>query len=190
MAAPGAAAGIPLTAAQGPFGGPAAAANGAGLHAHNYAAVAAAAAAAQQQQNAAVLSSQFHLAHQAVASQSAGQAAVAAALKNSVAGVTSQQTTTVGSSLVSGSPGGATGSLSSNMCTSSSNNLSVVANKLGSPAAKKFRPAFARPSHKGSRYIPKPIPQELGNLKTYSKPISLIYISPCLFALCVYFRTR
>ena len=47
--------------------------------------------------------------------------------------------------------------------------------KLGSPAAKKFRPAFARPSHKGSRYIPKPIPQELGNLKTYSKPITYQY---------------
>lgn len=44
----------------------------------------------------------------------------------------------------------------------------------GSPAAKKFRPAFARPSHKGSRYIPKPIPQELGNLKTYSSPDILI----------------
>lgn len=175
MAAPGAAAGIPLTAAQGPFGATAAA-NGAGLHAHNFAAAAAAAAAAQQQQNAAVLSSQFHLAHQA--QSAAGQAAVAAALKNSVAAVTSQ-TTTVGSSLVSGG----TAAISSNICSSSSNSgvsaTGVGASKLGSPAAKKFRPAFARPSHKGSRYIPKPIPQELGNLKTYSKPI-LIYISLCL----------
>ena len=40
-----------------------------------------------------------------------------------------------------------------------------------SPSAKKFRPAYARPSNKSQRYIPKPIPQELGNLKVYSKSL-------------------
>ena len=50
-------------------------------------------------------------------------------------------------------------------------NLSTNSAKLGSPAAKKFRPAYTRPSHKGARYIPKPIPAELGNLKTYSKKL-------------------
>ena len=38
-----------------------------------------------------------------------------------------------------------------------------------SPAPKKFRPSFTRPSNKNSRYVPKPMPQELANLKTYSK---------------------
>ena len=38
-----------------------------------------------------------------------------------------------------------------------------------SPSAKKFRPGYTRPSGKSQRYIPKPIPQELGNLKVYSK---------------------
>ena len=38
-----------------------------------------------------------------------------------------------------------------------------------SPAPKKFRPSYTRPSNKSSRYVPKPMPQELANLKTYSK---------------------
>jgi len=39
-----------------------------------------------------------------------------------------------------------------------------------SPAPpKKFRPSYTRPSNKGARYVPKPMPQELSNLKTYSK---------------------
>lgn len=44
--------------------------------------------------------------------------------------------------------------------------------------AKKFRPAYARASSKSQRYIPKPIPQELGNLKVYSKFItSLLFMT-------------
>ena len=38
-----------------------------------------------------------------------------------------------------------------------------------SPAPKKFRPSYTRPSNKHARYVPKPMPQELSNLKTYSK---------------------
>ena len=38
-----------------------------------------------------------------------------------------------------------------------------------SPASKKFRPSYTRPSNKHARYVPKPMPQELSNLKTYSK---------------------
>ena len=38
-----------------------------------------------------------------------------------------------------------------------------------SPTPKKFRPSYTRPSNKHSRYVPKPMPQELSNLKTYSK---------------------
>ena len=111
------------------------------LHAHNLAAAAAAAAAAQQQQNhAAVLTPQFHLAQ-------AGTAQV----KTSVSPVTSQ------SSIINSGH------------TAAVSNIPTNSAKLGSPAAKKFRPAYTRPSHKGARYIPKPIPQELGNLKTYSK---------------------
>ena len=41
-----------------------------------------------------------------------------------------------------------------------------------SPAPKKFRPSYTRPSNKHSRYVPKPMPQELSNLKTYSKLFS------------------
>jgi hypothetical protein len=40
-----------------------------------------------------------------------------------------------------------------------------------SPAPKKFRPSYTRPSNKHARYVPKPMPQELSNLKTYSKHI-------------------
>jgi hypothetical protein len=54
-----------------------------------------------------------------------------------------------------------------------------------SPAPKKFRPSYTRPSNKSARYVPKPMPQELSNLKTYSKrafdfliiEIDSIYIS-------------
>ncbi len=170
------AAGIPLTAAA-PFGTPAnglAATGGAqGLHAHNLQAslAVAAAAAAQQQQHQHqqnVLGSQFQFQTAAHAAQATGPVSAASglALKSSAPLTshinTAASSTVVGSSLVTG--GSAVGS--SSVTTSSSS-------KLGSPAAKKFRPAFARP-HKGSRYIPKPIPQELGNLKTYSKPIFIL----------------
>ena len=40
-----------------------------------------------------------------------------------------------------------------------------------SPAPKKFRPSYTRPSNKSARYVPKPMPQELSNLKTYSKRV-------------------
>lgn len=43
-----------------------------------------------------------------------------------------------------------------------------------SPAPKKFRPSYTRPSNKSARYVPKPMPQELSNLKTYSSPDILI----------------
>ena len=39
---------------------------------------------------------------------------------------------------------------------------------------KKFRPPL-KTGNKTNKYIPKPIPQELGNLKTYSKFIFIIY---------------
>ena len=42
---------------------------------------------------------------------------------------------------------------------------------------KKFRPPYTRPSHRAARYIPKPMPQELGHLKTYSKNIFQFSIS-------------
>ena len=161
MAAPAAAAaGMPMTA--NPFGTAvtangampntitsAAMTGGASLHSHNLAVAAAAAAAAQQQQNAAVLTPQFHL-----AAASGGTAAV----KTSVSPVTSQP------SIISGH-------------TTAVSNIPTNSAKLGSPAAKKFRPAYTRPSHKGARYIPKPIPQELGNLKTYSKLLFLNFFT-------------
>ena len=162
MAAPAAAAGMPITA--NPFGtavtangampntitSAAAMTGGASLHAHNLAAAAAAAAAAQQQQQqnhaASVLTApQFHL-----AAASSGQAAV----KTTVSPVTSQQQSSI---------------INSGHNTAAVSNIPTNSAKLGSPSAKKFRPAYTRPSHKGARYIPKPIPQELGNLKTYSK---------------------
>ena len=115
------------------------------------AAAAAAAAAAQQQQqhqqNAAVLNTaQFQLA------AATGQSA--AAVKTSVSPISSSHHTS------SSSPAAVS-------------NIPANTAKLGSPAAKKFRPAYTRPSHKGARYIPKPIPAELGNLKTYSKHYKL-----------------
>lgn len=163
-----AAAGIPLTAgtpfatAGAPNGGvpsitSAAVAGGAGLHhAHNFAAAAAAAAAAQQQQQ----QQHQHQQHQHQQQQNAvlgSPFTLATSLKPSTVSVPS-------TSVI----------ISSNTGTGSSPVTTTTAAKTGSPAAKKFRPAFARPSHKSSRYIPKPIPQELGNLKTYSSPDILI----------------
>eukprot|EP00093_Oithona_nana_P006433 06433.XXX_263224_246743_1 [CDS] Oithona nana genome sequencing. len=162
-----AAAGIPLTAgtpfatAGAPNGGvpsitQAAVAGGASLHhAHNFAAAAAAAAAAQQQQQ-----HQHQHQHQQQHQQNAvlgSPFTLATSLKPSTVSVPS-------TSVI----------ISSNTGTGSSPVTTTTAAKTGSPAAKKFRPAFARPSHKSSRYIPKPIPQELGNLKTYSSPDILI----------------
>ena len=182
-----AAAGIPLTAgtpfatAGAPNGGvpsitQAAVAGGAGLHhAHNFAAAAAAAAAAQQQQ-------QHQQQHQHQHQQQHQQNAVlgspftlATSLKPSTVSVPS-------TSVI----------ISSNTGTGSSPVTTTTAAKTGSPAAKKFRPAFARPSHKSSRYIPKPIPQELGNLKTYSKPyfISTVWLFSFLFCIVVCERVR
>ena len=157
-----AAAGIPLTAgtafaAGAPNGGvptmsQAAMAGGAGLHAHNFAAAAAAAAAAQQQQQ----------------QQQQQQSAVLGTNPFALATSLKPGTNTVSPS--------STSVISSTIGTSSSPvSTTTIATKTGSPAAKKFRPAFARPSHKSSRYIPKPIPQELGNLKTYSKQKISIY---------------
>ena len=160
-----AAAGIPLTAGT-PFataGAPngavpsisqAAVAGGAGLHhAHNFAAAAAAAAAAQQQQQQ---QQQHHQQQQQQNAVLGSPFTLATSLKPSTVSVPS-------TSVI----------ISSNTGTGSSPVTTTTTSKTGSPAAKKFRPAFARPSHKSSRYIPKPIPQELGNLKTYSKPRSL-----------------
>ena len=45
-----------------------------------------------------------------------------------------------------------------------------------SPAPKKFRPSYTRPSNKHTRYVPKPMPQELSNLKTYSKDQIILFI--------------
>ena len=45
-----------------------------------------------------------------------------------------------------------------------------------SPAPKKFRPSYTRPSNKSARYVPKPMPQELSNLKIYSKRAFDFYI--------------
>ena len=184
-----AAQGIPLTAA-----GPFAAANGAlptgggaTLHAHNFAAAAAAAAAAQQQQQ----QQQQQQTHQILGNQAAAYhlAAGPAALKSSTLSGNSfsntgpvvslpsaiaHQTSSGGSNLVTPSAGAIINSSASGASGGGAHSApsSTSQGKMaGSPAAKKFRPAFARPSHKGSRYIPKPIPQELGNLKTYSKPI-------------------
>ena len=171
-----AAAGIPLTAgtpfatAGAPNGGvpsitSAAVAGGAGLHhAHNFAAAAAAAAAAQQQQQ-----QQHQHQHQQQQNAVLGSPfTLATSLKPSTVSVPS-------TSVI----------ISSNTGTGSSPVTTTTAAKTGSPAAKKFRPAFARPSHKSSRYIPKPIPQELGNLKTYSKPyfICSTYFDYSLFCI-------
>ena len=187
--------GIPLTAA-----GPFAAANGAlptgggaTLHAQQFAAAAAAAAAAQQQQHQHQQQQQQVLGTNAAAFHLAA-AQAPTALKSSTLSTSSlnhgsvvslpsavaHQTSTAVSSSNFGTPGvaGVPGnSASAGGAGTIGNSNSAISNAshgkvAGSPAAKKFRPAFARPSHKGSRYIPKPIPQELGNLKTYSKPIS------------------
>ena len=44
----------------------------------------------------------------------------------------------------------------------------------GPPPSKKFRP-YTRPSSKSQRHVPKALPQELGNLKVYSKLAKTIY---------------
>ena len=189
-----AAQGIPLTAA-GPFAaanGALPTAGGATLHAHNFAAAAAAAAAAQQQQQQQhhQQQQQQQQTHQVLGSPAAFHLAAAGPMKSSTVSGSSltgtvvslpsavaHQTSTVGNSLVTPAAVG-TGSVTGVGVANSGGRNNATSNSsqgklAGSgPAAKKFRPAFARPSHKGSRYIPKPIPQELGNLKTYSKPIS------------------
>ena len=185
-----AAAGIPLTAtAASPFataatnGGMHTAAGNAGaLHAHNLAAAAAAAAAAQQQQHQHQQHQHHHQTHQAQTNafagtpfQLAGQLKTAGSLAASLTPVTSQHSAAVNVSLASNN--GLVGNSVNNSVSAAVAGAGGPASKLGSPAAKKFRPAFARPSHKGSRYIPKPIPQELGNLKTYSKHFPYILLS-------------
>ena len=74
----------------------------------------------------------------------------------------------------SSQPGGGPASLQNLVGHSSVSGLHHQANSKqlqSSPAAKKFRPSYTRPSNKHSRYVPKPMPQELSNLKTYSKRI-------------------
>ena len=65
--------------------------------------------------------------------------------------------------------------LSSSGSSPSSSSIMTSSSSSTSPSAKKFRPAYTRPSGKSQRYIPKPIPQELGNLKVYSKKKHLFY---------------
>ena len=77
----------------------------------------------------------------------------------------------------SSQPGGGPASLQNLVGHSSVSGLHHQANSKqiqSSPAAKKFRPSYTRPSNKHSRYVPKPMPQELSNLKTYSKHITFI----------------
>ena len=62
---------------------------------------------------------------------------------------------------------GTTSSTSPSLTTSSSSPTST--SSATSQQHKKFRPPYTRPSHRAARYIPKPMPQELGHLKTYSK---------------------
>lgn len=116
--------------------------------------------------------SSFSAAHASLSQQLAAQAAaVAAAASQHQLGVPSLQPQTSHSS---------SGSLS---CSPSipvtangtpNSSLLAMSSLSSSPAAKKFRPAYARPSSKSQRYIPKPLPAELGNLKLYSSPDILI----------------
>lgn len=140
MAPAAAATGMPLTAAHSPFG-PSVTVNGAMPSGGG---------------------ANFHHAHNFAALAAAQQSAVF----HLAAG------TPVSTVKTSVSPSNSVNLQPSGLGSSPSNVVSAANAKLGgggAPAAKKFRPAFTRPSHKGARYIPKPIPQELGNLKTYSK---------------------
>lgn len=123
--------------------------------------------------------SSFSAAHASLSQQLAAQAAaVAAAASQHQLGVPSLQPQTSHSS---------SGSLS---CSPSipvtangtpNSSLLAMSSLSSSPAAKKFRPAYARPSSKSQRYIPKPLPAELGNLKLYSKfLVSLVLSWVCL----------
>ncbi|XP_059088165.1 uncharacterized protein LOC131884414 isoform X2 [Tigriopus californicus] len=116
--------------------------------------------------------SSFSAAHASLSQQLAAQAAaVAAAASQHQLGVPSMQPQTSHSS---------SGSLSCSpsipVTANGTHNSSLLAmsSLSSSPAAKKFRPAYARPSSKSQRYIPKPLPAELGNLKLYSSPDILI----------------
>ena len=155
--APAAAAGMPLTA--NPFG-TAVTANGAMPTITSAAMTGGVNLQAQQQQQLAAVQAAAAAAAQqqqnaaVLSSQFHLAAASGGTVKTSVSPVTSQP---------------------SSQSPAAVSNLSTNSAKLGSPAAKKFRPAYTRPSHKGARYIPKPIPAELGNLKTYSKKIFVFF---------------